>query len=57
LLAGDAPVASPGSVYSTEASPAYAACDDVAHLRALPVFESRVAQFALPVPASECHGF
>jgi hypothetical protein len=57
LLAGDAPVASPDSAYSAEANPVYAACGDVTHLRALPAFESRVAQFALSVPASECHGF
>jgi hypothetical protein len=50
-------VASPGSAYSTEASLVNAACGDVTHLRALPDSGSRVAQFALPIPAFGCHGF
>jgi hypothetical protein len=29
----------------------------VAHLRELPDSRRRVAQFALPIPASRCHGF
>jgi hypothetical protein len=53
----DTPVASPGSVYSTEASLVDTACDGVTHLRMLPASGSRVAQFALPIPAFGCHGF
>jgi hypothetical protein len=50
-------VASPDSAYSTEASLVDAACGDVTHLRALPASGSRVAQFALPIPAFGRHGF
>jgi hypothetical protein len=57
LLAETPRLASPCSAYSTEASPADVACDDVAHLRMLPASESQVAQFALPNPALGCHGF